>query len=182
MYSGFYFRVMMGYRFWKQVIFKMNGGQTASKLRKQKTNGFLYSQVTINKIGSQVFVTGNESSCFLRHFSIANNVAEEGKTLRSLPNDSKHFTPTTFRKPPNQILTPVDVSETGQSALISSDSEMCQSKFSTVHHLKIPEQPWLSPQQERKWIFPVLKVSAVSALMFSETKLIFNGFKVIFFS
>ena len=52
------------------------------------------------------------------------------------------------------------------SALISSDSEYFQVCFSAVHYLKISEQRW-----KRK--FSELKISAETALIFSETALVF---------
>ena len=59
------------------------------------------------------------------------------------------------------------------SALISSDSEYFQVCFSAVHYLKISEQRW-----KRK--FSELKISAETALIFSETELIQSWTALIF--
>ena len=64
------------------------------------------------------------------------------------------------------------------SALINSDSEHFQVCFSAVHYLKISEQRWFSSEQRWKRKFSELKnqrwIRAVSALIFSETELIFS--------
>ena len=57
------------------------------------------------------------------------------------------------------------------SALISSDSEYFQVCFSALHYLKISEQPWFSSEQRWKRKFSELKISAETALIFSETEL-----------
>ena len=55
------------------------------------------------------------------------------------------------------------------SALISSDSEYFQVCFSAVHYLKISAQRWFSSEQRWKRKFSELKISAETALIFSET-------------